>query len=128
MAWPEMPPPRLPPGGDTDEFRLGHIADRARMAREFTEGRSRGDLEADKKLAWALSKVISDVGEAARHVSEEFRKAHPEVPWGELMRVQEQLLAELGRFDRDILWRMATERLPEVSRAVERMLAADRGR
>lgn len=124
MDWSEMPPPHLPEGGDTDEFRLGHILDRARMAAEFTQDRSRCDLDTDNKLAFALCKVVVDAGEATKHVSQAFRKAHPEVPWSALMQAEDDLIAALTDFDRDLVWKMATERLPEVAAALEKILVS----
>ncbi len=120
-----MPPARLPEGGDTDEFRLGHILDAANTAAEFIEGRSRIDLDGDRQLALALCTLIENAGEATRHVSEAFRKAHPEVPWDTLMRAQEDLIAALTDFDRDLVWEMASERLPEVAAALETLLPLD---
>ncbi len=127
MEWPEMPPARLPEGGDTDEFRLGHILDRARMAADFTQDRSRCDLDTDNMLAFALCKVVADAGEATRHVSEAFRNAHPDVPWGALMQAQDDLIAALLDFDRDLVWKMATERLPEVAATLEKIPVSGEG-
>lgn len=127
MRWPEMPPARLPEGGDTDEFRLGHILDAAKTAAEFGAGKSRSDLDGDRQLALALCKVVEDAGEATRHVSEAFRNAHPEVLWDALIRAQEDLIAALTDLDRDLVWKMASERLPEVAAALERILEPDQG-
>ena len=43
------------------------------------------------------------------------------------MRAQEDLTAALTGFDRDLVWKMATERLPEVAAALERIIEAGEG-
>ena len=55
---------------------LGHMRDHAREAMDLAQGRSQGDLERDRVLSLALTRLVEIVGEAAgrvppneRHVS-----------------------------------------------------------
>jgi uncharacterized protein with HEPN domain len=64
-----------------DAVRLRHMLDAAREAVEFVRGRTRADLNGDRKLVLALVKDIEIIGEAACQVSPAARQQTPEVPW-----------------------------------------------
>ena len=60
-----------------DRVRLRHMLDAARQAQSFAEGETRGSLENDRKLVFALLKAVEVIGEAASQVSKDTRKAIP---------------------------------------------------
>jgi len=63
-----------------DAVRLRQMLDAARQATKFAEGRERADLDSDLMFALATVRLLEIVGEAAKHVSEEFRResvCHP---------------------------------------------------
>jgi len=53
-----------------DTIRLRHMLDAAQEAMGFVQGRTRADLNDDRKLVLALVKDIEIIGEAAYQVSE----------------------------------------------------------
>jgi uncharacterized protein with HEPN domain len=78
----------------------------------------------DKQLAQSLRKSIEDLGEAAKNVSPEFRNEHPEIPWRRLAGTRDVLIHRYFAIDYDVVWRIATEQLPEVAAALERIVGA----
>ena len=54
---------------DDDAVRLRHMLDAARYALRFVQGRTRGDLDHDRQLVFALVKAIEIIGEAAYRTS-----------------------------------------------------------
>ncbi|MGH4007125.1 MAG: HepT-like ribonuclease domain-containing protein [Pseudonocardiaceae bacterium] len=68
----------MPPN---DEVRVRHLVEAASKAVFYAAGRSRDDLDDDEMLRLALTKLVEIVGEAAKQVSHDLRKSHPEVPW-----------------------------------------------
>ena len=65
---------------DREPVRLKHIRDAAKEALSFLKGRTREDLTRDRMLLPALIKEIEIIGEAATQISEESRKALPQIP------------------------------------------------
>jgi len=61
-----------------DSVRIRHILDAAREAVAFSQGRSRSDLDTDRKLNLSLVRLFEIIGEAARGISPEFRQEHPD--------------------------------------------------
>jgi len=53
----------------------------AREVTEFIEGVSLHQYTTNKLLRRAVERQVEIIGEAAAHVSEEFRERHPEIPW-----------------------------------------------
>ncbi len=62
----------------------------------------------------AVERCIEVVGEAARHLSDEFKAAHADVPWREI--VQQRNVIAHGYFflEHDRLWRVATVEVPSL--------------
>jgi uncharacterized protein with HEPN domain len=58
-----------------DQVRLQHLLDAARKAVELSRGRVRADLDRDEVLALALVRLPEVLGEAAKGITEETRRA-----------------------------------------------------
>jgi uncharacterized protein with HEPN domain len=65
----------MPP--DSDSLRLRHMMDAAREAIQFSIGRSRDELEANRMLQLAEVRLVEIIGEATKGVSEELRRRYP---------------------------------------------------
>ncbi|HEX9243842.1 MAG TPA: HepT-like ribonuclease domain-containing protein [Anaeromyxobacter sp.] len=57
------------------------MLDLARKVTAKIVGAPREKFEQDENLRLALAHLLQTIGEAARRVSREFQKAHPEIPW-----------------------------------------------
>jgi uncharacterized protein with HEPN domain len=65
----------------SDEIRLRHMLEAARIARDMSQGEDRAALDTDLKLQLALVRTVEIIGEAATNVSNETRNAYPTIPW-----------------------------------------------
>lgn len=104
-----------------DEIRIAHILDAAEAVVRFLVGRSRADLDSDQMLSFALVRAIEVVGEAASRISPETRASLPAVPWAAIVAMRNRLIHAYFDVDADILWRTATEELPELAMLLRRM-------
>jgi uncharacterized protein with HEPN domain len=59
---------------------LRHMLDHAREAVDLAQGRSRDDLDSDRLLQLALTRLVEIVGEAASRVPSELQGRHPQLP------------------------------------------------
>ena len=103
------------------------MADAAAIAVRFAAGRSRGDLELDQMLLFALVRAVEIVGEAAARLSPEARAALPHIPWHLIIGMRNRLVHAYFDVDRDILWTTATEALPALLPALEVALDNEQG-
>jgi uncharacterized protein with HEPN domain len=64
---------------------LDHIAEAARLAREYVGGMSQESFLQGRRTQQAVVLNLMTVGEAAARIANEhkdFATAHPEIPWG----------------------------------------------
>mgnify|MGYP005852272055 FL=1 len=59
--------------------------------------------------------------EAARSVSGDFQRDHPEVPWRGIIGQRHFLAHEYGEVRQEKLWRVATVRVPELIERLEKL-------
>ena len=97
---------------EIDNVRVRHILDAAREAVNFSEGRSRADLDTDRKLNLSLVRLLEIIGEAARGLSQEFRQEHPDLPWKSMVGIRDRLIHGYFDINLDVVWETVTEDLP----------------
>jgi len=76
---------------DDDLLRLRHMRDASLEVLAFTTDRQQADLTQDQMLFRAVTMSTGIVGEAASQISQEFREAHPEIPWREIVGMRNYL-------------------------------------
>jgi uncharacterized protein with HEPN domain len=105
-----------------DEVRLRHMLDAARKTLDFTNGRSRSDLDTDEQLTLAVVRLLEIIGEAAKKVTAETRRPHPEIPWREIASTRDRLIHGYFDVDLDVVWSIATGDLPGLVASLEAIL------
>ena len=107
-----------------DAAYLWDMLDAARAIQKFVVSRSFADYGADRMLRGAVERHIEIIGEAAIRVSRGFRAAHPEIPWQRIIAQRNVLAHEYGEIDDALVWRVATDRIPELTGQLERIVPA----
>jgi uncharacterized protein with HEPN domain len=105
-----------------DRTRLRHMLDYAEEAASLAQNRRRSDLDADRLFRHGLTHVVEVVGEAAAHVSEPLRQAHPGIPWGEIVGLRNRLIHGYDKVDLDVLWQIVQTDLPPLIADLKRVL------
>ena len=54
----------------------------------------------------------------------DFRAAHPEFPWGEMIGMRNRIVHAYHDLDPDVVWHIATEDIEAVIASLERVLSA----
>lgn len=99
------------------------MLDHAVEAVETVQGHVRGDLDRDRLLALALTRLLEILGEAAGRVSRDFQERHPEVPWADIVGLRNRLIHGYDAVDHDILWDILTGDLPPLVTHLREALA-----
>jgi uncharacterized protein with HEPN domain len=107
---------------DDDLLRLRHMRDAAGEVVAFTANASQADLINDLKLKRALMMSVGIIGEAASHLSESIRSAHPEIAWRDIIAMRNYLFHVYYNIHDAILWKTATVSVPELIRALDAFL------
>ena len=107
-----------------DLIYAGHMLDMTRKAIGKVRGPDRSGYDADENLRMTLAHLIQVIGEAARHVSPDFRQAHPEIPWDAIIGMRHKVVHDYLHVDYDIVWDVVTVDLPPLLAALERLVPA----
>lgn len=106
-----------------DRLSLELMLETAARLRALARERSRHDLDTDDVARLAMLHLIQRLGEGASRLSADFRAAHPEFPWGEMIGMRNRIVHAYDDLDPDIIWHVATEDIEAVIAALERVLA-----
>jgi uncharacterized protein with HEPN domain len=110
-----------------DVTRIRHMLDAASRAYTLTEGRERSDLEEDDVLGLAIVRLLEILGEAARGVSSEMQKRHPEIPWQLIVGTRNRVIHAYFNVDMDIVWHILSDDLPSLRHQLEEIMRGEFG-
>ena len=90
-------------------------------------GLSREAFDADSRVRKIILHDLPVLGEAAKHVPEEVRARHPEVPWRKIAGLRDVIAHSYYRLDDDVIWNIATSSLHTLKPALEKIAAEEDG-
>lgn len=105
-----------------DSARLRHMLDHSREAVGMVRGRTREDVEEDRLLQLAVTRLLSIIGEASSRVSAEGRTRALGISWPDVATTSDRIMRHDFTIDGDGLWRIVNDELPPLIVALERAL------
>ena len=106
---------------------LRHIRDEAEFLAERAGTLSKADFLKDELLRRGFVRSIEIMGEAAKQVPEDFRAAHPQVPWRVMAGMRDRLIHGYFTVDYDIVWDVAANRAAALKDIIDEILAQEDG-
>ena len=73
----------------------------------------------------AAALCILQIGELVGKLSEEFRIAHPGVPWRQIKAMRNIVAHSYGTIDPEVTWEVMTEDIPELKSYCNQILTAE---
>ena len=107
-----------------DAARLWDMLEACRRVERYTRDRTLDQFLIDDYFRSAVERQIEIIGEAARGVSQQFRDAHPDVPWRPIIAQRHVLAHEYGEVEPPLIWRVATEHVPRLASQLRTLLDA----
>jgi uncharacterized protein with HEPN domain len=80
-------------------------------------------FNADEKTVYAVIRAIEVIGEAAKKISDNVRQKQPSIPWREISGMRDKLIHDYSGIDLTVVWKTATEDLPEIEPLLQEMLS-----
>ncbi|HKI02188.1 MAG TPA: DUF86 domain-containing protein [Thermoanaerobaculia bacterium] len=102
-----------------DDAYLLDILIASRKVLRYTEGFSWESFRQDERTQDAVMRNIQIIGEAARKLSEELRRDHSEIPWGEILGMRNRLVHEYGRVHVEKVWETVVDDIPALIQQVQ---------
>jgi uncharacterized protein with HEPN domain len=108
-----------------DDLYLADVVESAKAILSFLEKLGSPDRQAfieDDLVRSAVLQKLSIIGEAAARVSDDTRRAHPEIPWHQARGMRNLLVHAYFSVDWEIVWTTASESVPRLAEQVAALL------
>lgn len=70
-------------------------------------------------MRFAVERQLTVIGEASRKISDEFKKAHTDIPWNQIISLRNIIVHEYSDIKTEKIWYISTERVPELVAAIK---------
>ncbi len=82
----------------------------------------------DYKTVDAVIRNFEIIGEATKNLPKEVQIRYPDTPWSAMYRLRNRLTHEYFGIDYEIIWRIATEYLPENLKQIDEIVKKEKAR
>jgi uncharacterized protein with HEPN domain len=98
----------------------------ARKVMKYVQGVDFERFDQDEIVQDAVMRRIQIIGEAARKISPEFKEAHPEISWSEIIGMRHKLIHEYFRIISEKVWETVANDIPTLIVLIEPLVPPDR--
>lgn len=91
----------------------------------YTRGMNQADFVANRLVYDASLRNLELVGEAATHIPQHVREAHPVIPWRMIVATRNRLIHGYLGIDDDTLWSIIRDDLPSLVESLHAVLGRD---
>jgi uncharacterized protein with HEPN domain len=89
----------------------------------YTKGYTYKKFSSDDRTIDAVIRNLEVIGEASKHIPKKLRDQYPEVDWQAMVGLRNIIAHEYFGVDLKIIWKTIKERLPELSKHLEKIIA-----
>ena len=97
--------------------RLGDTIEAIELIRAEMTGITLADFETDRRKRWLIERGLEIISEASRHLPEELKARHPNIPRPKVAGIGNIQRHEYQRIAHDVLWHAVHENLPPLDQA-----------
>jgi len=108
-----------------EDRNLGFIWDMQEAAKDvisFIKGVPLEKFHQNLMIRYAIERQLLVIGEAANHVSDEFKETHPEIPWQILIGQRNILAHQYGEIIAEKVWQTATHDVSKLLVSLRKIL------
>jgi len=97
-----------------DSVFVADILDETQKIEEFIKGMENAEFVKNELVRHAVERSLEIIGEAAKGLSEEYRKKRPEIEWKKIIGLRNLLSHAYSRINADALWEVAKNDVPKL--------------
>ena len=105
-----------------DDAIILDILKSAQLVIEFVGSLDKEAFLRDHKTQSAVLHQLLLVGEAAKRLSENYRAAHPEIPWKRVAGMRDVLIHQYDDVDLDEVWKTVKAEIPKLSSQLQSLV------
>ena len=100
---------------------IEHILESIKIIEDYSKRLTKEKLVKDQKIQDAIIKRIEIIGEAAKNISDSFRKKYPHVDWKDIIGTRDVLIHHYFGVDLNIVWDIVKKDLPKLKENLEKI-------
>jgi uncharacterized protein with HEPN domain/predicted nucleotidyltransferase len=100
--------------------RLTDIIEAVELIRSEMAGVTLKAFEPDRRKRWLVERGIEIISEASRHLPDDLKSRHPEIPWPKVAGIGNVLRHDYKQVAHDVLWHVVHDDLPPLERSAAR--------
>ena len=105
-----------------DKLYLLHIADAISDIKKYLNGLDYNKFVKNSLIIDAVVRKFEIIGEASKLLSDNFVRAHPEIPVRDMADMRNKLIHEYFGVQLEVVWNTAKNNLPELKNALKPLL------
>jgi uncharacterized protein with HEPN domain len=105
---------------------LEDVLEAIRRIQLYTKEFGWDDFIEDIRTQDAVVRNLEIIGEATKHVSDEFRTQYPHIPWKDLAGVRDKLINHYFGVNNEIVWQIIENDLPSLFTQIDEILGLER--
>jgi uncharacterized protein with HEPN domain len=82
-------------------------------------------FEGDWQKQWLVERGVEIISEASRHLTDDLKARHPDIPWQKVAGIGNVLRHDYGNIAAPIMWALVRENLPKLDSVCRQELAAE---
>ncbi len=106
-----------------DKAFLKHILDEIDYLIATSEEQELREVIENPNLRRSFPRSLEVIGEAAKNLSHDLKKHHPEVEWGQIVGMRNKLIHYYFGVDWEIVWDVVKNELPTLKGQIEALLS-----
>lgn len=95
-----------------------HIRDAILQIKEYTNGRTYIELEANHMFRDAIIRQIMVIGEASKNAPLELKTEYADIPWKKITGSRDKITHDYSNIELDVIWHIIVKDLPELEKAI----------
>lgn len=88
----------------------------------FVKGVNKEEFKQNSMIRSAVTKKLENIGEAARHLPQDFKDKNSHIPWRDAADMRNFLIHEYFGIDENELWRTVVEDIPLFKENIKKLL------
>lgn len=99
---------------EKDKVYVKHVLDSIASIERFLARKDYGAFYEDELLQNGVIRELEIIGEAVKHLSNEFKASIPNLPWKDIAGMRDKLIHDYFSVDLDAVWKAATKDIEEL--------------